>query len=65
MAKNWTKLYENYKGLWVALKQDESTVIASGKKLDDVLRKVEAQGYKKPIVTKVPKKDLVYIGGSI
>ena len=62
MATDWTMLYEKYKGLWVALKHDEKTVIASGKSLSDVIAKVASNGYKKPIYAKVPKKNLAYIG---
>lgn len=61
-VKNWTSLFENYKGLWVALKDDEITVISSGKKLPEVLRKASEKGFEKPIITKVPKKDAIYIG---
>jgi hypothetical protein len=61
-AKNWTKLFENYKGQWVALKDDETTVISSGMKLADVIRVAADKGYTKPILTKVPKKNVVYIG---
>jgi hypothetical protein len=64
MAIDWTSLYETYKGKWVALKDDEVTVIASGSKLRDVLSDAKKNGYEHPIVTKVPKKDVVYIGGS-
>jgi hypothetical protein len=62
MVKNWVKLYSNYQGQWVALKGDETTVIASGKKLNKVLKEAHAQGYEKPIVAKIPKNNLVYIG---
>ncbi len=34
VATDWTKIYKNYQGLWVALKDDEETVIASGKSLE-------------------------------
>ncbi len=61
-AKNWTKLFKNYGGLWVALQADETTVISSGERLADVIRVAEGKGYEKPILTKVPKKDMVYIG---
>ena len=30
MAKDWTHLFENYRGKWVALAKDEITVIGSG-----------------------------------
>ena len=63
-AKNWTKLFKEYKGQWVALKDDETTVISSGVKLVDVIRGAEDKGYKKPILAKIPKKDVVYIGSA-
>jgi len=30
MAHDWTKLFKKYKGLWVALLDDEKTVVGSG-----------------------------------
>jgi hypothetical protein len=61
-TKNWTALFKEYKGQWVALKDDEITVISSGEVLPEVIRKAADKGYDKPILTKVPKKDVVYIG---
>jgi hypothetical protein len=61
MAKNWTKLYKDYAGLWVALKSNETTVVASGKRLNSVLAEARQQGCDQPIVTKIPKKNLSYI----
>jgi len=61
-AKNWTKLFKEHKGKWVALKDDEITVISSGDKLPEVIQLATAKGYKSPILTKIPKKDVVYIG---
>jgi len=62
IVKNWTSLFANYKGQWVALKDDEVTVISSGDKLPEVLRKAEDKGFNKPIVAKIPEKDVTYIG---
>lgn len=64
-TKNWTKLFKDYKGLWVALKDDEITVIASGAKLPDVIRSAEIKGFAKPILTKIPKNDVIYIGTAL
>ena len=61
-AKNWTKLFKDYKGLWVALKEDETTVIAAGDKLAEVIHESENKGYQRPILAKIPKKDITYIG---
>jgi hypothetical protein len=60
--KNWTKLFTDHKGQWVALKDDEMTVISSGDNLPDVLRSATEKGFSKPIITKVPEKDITYIG---
>lgn len=62
MIIDWTKIYKEYKGLWVALKDDEQTVIASGQTLKDVSQKAEKAGFKKPIITFVPKKLTEFAG---
>lgn len=53
---DWTKIYKKYKGLWVALMDDERTVISSGKTLKETAHKAEAKGFTKPIFMKVPQK---------
>jgi hypothetical protein len=60
--KNWNKLFKNHKGQWVALKDDEMTVISSGDKLPEVIRTAQDKGYQKPILAKIPKEDITYIG---
>jgi len=62
MAINWTKIYKKYKGLWVALKDDEKTVISSGKTVREVMKKAQTKGFKQPILMRVPTKILPYIG---
>jgi hypothetical protein len=64
MAIDWTKLYKKYKGLWVALKGDEVTVVASGKTLREAAEKAKEKGCKNPIMHKVPAKLIPYIGGT-
>ena len=64
MAIDWTKIYEQYKGLWVALKDDELTVVASGKTAKEAWEKAQAKGYKKPILTRMPEKLVTYVGPS-
>ena len=47
----------------MALKDDEKTVIASGKTLKDALEKVKKMGYKTdPILFRVPTQTTPYIG---
>jgi len=62
MAIDWTKIYKKYKGLWVALKKDEKTVIASGEKIKEVIEKAKKKGYKEPILFKVPEEIIPYVG---
>lgn len=61
MAIDWTELFENYKGEWVALQDDEKTVIAHGKDAkkvwDEARKKVT-----KPILMQVPTDVLAYVG---
>ncbi len=63
MAIDWTKIYKKHKGLWVALKKDEVTVIASGKTAREALEKARKKGYKMPILTNVPTEIITYVGG--
>ena len=62
MAIDWTNIYKKYKGLWVALKADEVTVISSGKTLKETSKKAENKGFKNPIFFRVPIKIIPYIG---
>lgn len=63
MAIDWTKIYEKYKGLWVGLKDDEKTVVASGKTVKEVMDRAQKKGYKNPILFRVPIKIIPYVGG--
>lgn len=62
MAIDWTKIYQKYKGSWIALKDNEKEVIASGKSIDEVMKKSKIKGYSLPILLKVPTKMVAYIG---
>jgi hypothetical protein len=62
MAVDWTKIYKKYKGLWVALRKDETTVLASGKTAKEAWENAQKKGYKKPILTRMPKELVTYIG---
>ena len=62
MAIDWKKIYKKYKGRWVALKSDEITVIASGKTAKETLQKARSEGYRDPILTRLPKKLTTYVG---
>jgi len=62
MAIDWRKIYKKYRGLWVALKEDEKSVIAFGETAKEVFDKAKKEGYKEPILTKVPKELVTYVG---
>ena len=62
MGKDWTKISKNYKGLWVALKDDEETVVASGKTVKEVMENARAKGFNQPILFRVPIKIIPYVG---
>jgi Family of unknown function (DUF5678) len=61
MAIDWTPIFEKYKGLWVALKEDEQTVVGSGKTLEEALEEASHNGYDEPIVTRMPHELMTFI----
>lgn len=63
MAIDWTKNFEKYKGLWVAMKKDQVTVVAHGKTAKGVLEEAREKGLSRPILFKVPTQIIPYIGG--
>jgi len=62
MAVDWTKIYKKYKGLWVALADDEQTVVGSGKTLKEALLKAQKRGNQSPILTRMPENLVPYVG---
>ena len=62
MAKDWLKLYKKYKGLWVALLEDEVTVVGSGKTAKEAVRKAQEKGHNDTILSRVPENLNAYAG---
>lgn len=62
MAIDWTDIFKKYKGLWVTLKDDEKTVIASGNTVPEVMEKGKKLGSALPILFRVPTGIIPYIG---
>ena len=62
MMIDWTKICKKYKGLWVALKNDEKTVIASGKTVKETMEEAQRKGFKKPTLFRVPTEVIPYVG---
>jgi hypothetical protein len=57
-----TKVFKKYKGQWVAFKEDEKTVISSGKTAKEAYEKALSKGYKNPILSRMPTELVNYIG---
>jgi len=64
MTKDWTKIFKQYKGLWVALEDDEETVVASGETAKQALERAREHGNKHPILSRVPDDLVTYVGGT-
>lgn len=62
MAKDWTEIQKKYKGLWVALADDEETVLASGATLQQALDNAKKEGNKDPLMVRMPEEVLTYVG---
>ena len=63
MAIDWTENFNKYNGLWVAMKDDQITVVASGKTAKETLEKARNNGLSRPILFRVPTEIIPYIGG--
>jgi hypothetical protein len=62
--KDWTHLFEKYRGKWVALAADETTVLAAG----TTAKEVHADGLKRtrtPILYRVPDTLDAFVGYEI
>lgn len=62
MAIDWTTIQRQYGGMWVALGEDEITVVASGKTAKKALEKAQEGGHDRPILTHMPDRLSVYVG---
>lgn len=63
MPIEWTNLYRRFKGLWIALGDDEKTVLASGKSAKEAMMKAQKKGHSLPIITRMPDRLDPYVGG--
>ena len=62
MAKDWTILYKKYRGLWVALADDETTVLGVGKTVKEAILKAKKKSNATPLLTRVPTNLSAYVG---
>jgi hypothetical protein len=62
MSIDWTNIYRQFKGLWVALDDDEKTVLGSGKTAKEALEEANSKGHSMPIMAHIPDSLSPYIG---
>lgn len=62
MIKDWTKIFKKYKGFWVALAADETTVLAAHRTARMALKEARENGYKSPILMRVPTDTKAFVG---
>ncbi len=65
MRKDFSKIYAQYKGLWVALDKDGKKVLSSGKNAKIVFKEAKNKGIKTPFLLKVPREIIGYVGSNI
>jgi hypothetical protein len=52
---DWSKVYEEYKGRWVALADDNETVVGSGDTAKEAFDRAHANGFADAALTYVPE----------
>ncbi len=62
MSIDWTILHKKYKGQWVALQEDEQTVVGFGASAQEAWEKAKASGYSNPILSHMPEELITYVG---
>jgi hypothetical protein len=61
MAIDWTEIYQKHKGRWIALEDDEQTVMGSGDSACEALDAAQENGCEQPIVTRQPQKLIPFV----
>jgi Family of unknown function (DUF5678) len=62
MSIDWTEIYNNYKGRWVTLGDDEQTVVGSGESAREALDRARENGCGEPILTRMPEELIPFVG---
>ena len=61
---DWTAIYANYKGLWVALDDDNETVVGSGRSPEQALREAHSKRFVSAAITYVPEEIVTFAGAN-
>lgn len=64
-AQDWSEMYRKYAGKWVALADDEETVIAADTNLKRVVELSKELGHSMPILHRVPEELVTFMGCEI
>lgn len=59
---DWTDIYESYKGLWVALLEDQETVVGKGRSMSEARQDAARKGYEEVFLMSVPQEVLTFVG---
>jgi hypothetical protein len=59
---DWKTIYTNYKGLWVALDEDNETVVGSGRSPEAALHDAHAKGFANAAITYVGEEVTTFAG---
>ncbi len=59
---NLSSIQKKYSGMWIAVKDDFSSVIAASRNAKTTYKKALELGYKKPTLFKVPQHIVPYVG---
>jgi len=65
MVIDWSGIYSEYAGMWVALAEDEVTVLAADTDGLKALRKGRAAGKGEPTLHRVPEKIISFAGHEV
>lgn len=62
MEINMTKIYKTYRGMWIALNDSLDKVLGKGRTAKEAYKQAIKNGYKTPVLFKVPEKNIAYVG---
>ena len=65
MSIDWTGIYKQYQGMWVALADDEVTVLAADPDALTALRNGRQAGKGEPTLHRVPEKVISFAGHEV
>ena len=60
---NWSEIVDTFRGKWVALADDENTVLASALSLGEARARACSRGFTDPILFRVPDELPEYVAG--